>query len=69
MQLSSLPDGEDNNYKGVGFARAGGSGIPALHVRDPIQSAHWQELAPNGRFMFSKILGLRFGVTRSHGKR
>ncbi|WMV33363.1 hypothetical protein MTR67_026748 [Solanum verrucosum] len=38
-QLSSLPDGEANNYKGVGFAREGGGGIPALPVRDPLPSA------------------------------
>ncbi|XP_055834849.1 RNA-binding protein 2-like isoform X1 [Solanum dulcamara] len=49
-QLSSLPVGEANN-KGVGLARAGGGGIPALPVRDPLPSARGPELAPNGRAM------------------
>ncbi|KAK4717992.1 hypothetical protein R3W88_016330 [Solanum pinnatisectum] len=39
---------EANNYKGVGFAREGGGGIPALPVRDPLPSARGPELAPNG---------------------
>ncbi|KAK6786927.1 hypothetical protein RDI58_015452 [Solanum bulbocastanum] len=44
-------DGEANNYKGVGLAREGGGGIPALSVRDPLPSARGPELAPNGRVM------------------
>ncbi|KAG5599400.1 hypothetical protein H5410_030770, partial [Solanum commersonii] len=48
-ELSPLPNGEANNYMGVGFAREGGGGIPALHVRDPLPSACGPELAPNGR--------------------
>jgi len=51
QQLYSLPDEEANNYKRVGFTRAGGGGIPFLPVRDPLSSARGQELAPNGRFM------------------
>ncbi|XP_059280089.1 RNA-binding protein 2-like isoform X1 [Lycium ferocissimum] len=50
-QLSSLSVGDANNYKGVGLARAGGGGIPALPVRDPLPSARGPELAPNGRPM------------------
>ncbi|KAG5612236.1 hypothetical protein H5410_023517 [Solanum commersonii] len=51
-QLSSLLVGEaNNNYKGVGLVRAGGGGIPALPVRDPLPSARGPELAPNGRAM------------------
>ncbi|WMV33346.1 hypothetical protein MTR67_026731 [Solanum verrucosum] len=51
-QLSSLLDGEDNNYKGVRFSRAGGCGsIPALPIPDPLPSTCGQELAPNGRFL------------------
>ncbi|KAG5599401.1 hypothetical protein H5410_030771 [Solanum commersonii] len=44
-------DGEANNYKGVGFARAGGGGVLSLHVHYPIQSARGQELVPDGRFI------------------
>ncbi|KAK6786333.1 hypothetical protein RDI58_014858 [Solanum bulbocastanum] len=45
-------DGEANNYKGVGFSRAGGcGGIPSLPIRGPFPSAHGQEPAPNGRFL------------------
>ncbi|KAG5599396.1 hypothetical protein H5410_030766 [Solanum commersonii] len=47
-------------------SRAGGSGIPSLHVHDPLSSARGQELAPNGRFMFPC---LRFGGSGSRGKR
>ncbi|KAG5599755.1 hypothetical protein H5410_031125 [Solanum commersonii] len=50
-KLSSLLDEEANNYKGVGFSKAGDGGIPALPVRDPLSSARGQELAANGIFM------------------
>ncbi|KAG5599754.1 hypothetical protein H5410_031124, partial [Solanum commersonii] len=43
------PYGEATNYKGVGIAREGGGGIPALPICDPLPSAHGPELAPNGR--------------------
>ncbi|WMV34247.1 hypothetical protein MTR67_027632, partial [Solanum verrucosum] len=43
--------GEANNYKGVGLAREGCGGIPALHVRDPLPLARGPNLAPNGRVM------------------
>ncbi|KAG5599397.1 hypothetical protein H5410_030767 [Solanum commersonii] len=51
LQLSSPPDGEANNYKGVGFAREGGGGIPTLPGRDLLPSDRGPELAPNGRTM------------------
>uniref|UniRef100_M1DJW2 DUF7081 domain-containing protein n=1 Tax=Solanum tuberosum TaxID=4113 RepID=M1DJW2_SOLTU len=38
-KLSSLPNGEVNDYKRVGLARVGGVGIPSLPVRDPLPSA------------------------------
>ncbi|WMV33358.1 hypothetical protein MTR67_026743 [Solanum verrucosum] len=50
-QLSSLSDGEANNYKRVGFARKGGGGIPALPGRGPLPSDCGTELPPNGRTM------------------
>ncbi|KAK6786331.1 hypothetical protein RDI58_014856 [Solanum bulbocastanum] len=40
---------EANNYKGVGFAREGDGGIPAVPICDPLPSARGPELAPNGR--------------------
>ncbi|KAG5599750.1 hypothetical protein H5410_031120 [Solanum commersonii] len=45
VQLSSLPDGEDNNYKGVGFSRKGGGGIPSLPVRDTFPSTSWAKIS------------------------
>ncbi|KAH0773608.1 hypothetical protein KY290_010745 [Solanum tuberosum] len=44
-------DGEDNNYKGIGLAREGGGGTLALPICDPLPSARWTKLAPNGRAM------------------
>ncbi|XP_049344999.1 RNA-binding protein 2-like [Solanum verrucosum] len=35
-------------YRGPELARAGGGGIPFLHVRDPLPSARGPELAQNG---------------------
>uniref|UniRef100_M1DM13 Uncharacterized protein n=1 Tax=Solanum tuberosum TaxID=4113 RepID=M1DM13_SOLTU len=48
--LRFLPNKEANNYKRVGFARAGGGGsIPSLPIRDPLPIG--QEISPNGRVM------------------
>ncbi|WMV33234.1 hypothetical protein MTR67_026619 [Solanum verrucosum] len=50
-KLSSLPNGEANNYKRVGLDRVGGVGIPSLPIRDPLPSARGPKLALNGRAM------------------
>ena len=46
-----FPEQEGNNYKGAGFAREGGGGIPSLSVHDPLPSTRGPKLAPNGRDM------------------
>ncbi|KAK6786327.1 hypothetical protein RDI58_014852 [Solanum bulbocastanum] len=48
-------DREANNYKGVGFAREGGGGIPALPIRDPLPIARGPKLAPNGRVLIFRL--------------
>ncbi|WMV34248.1 hypothetical protein MTR67_027633 [Solanum verrucosum] len=69
-KLSSLPDEVANNYKGVGLAIAGGSGILVVPVRDPLSSARGPELAPNGRAMVfmsmpRETLPLPLGATKT----
>uniref|UniRef100_M1AUV7 Uncharacterized protein n=1 Tax=Solanum tuberosum TaxID=4113 RepID=M1AUV7_SOLTU len=59
-----------NNYKGVGLAIAGGSGILVVPVRDPLPSARGRELAPNGRAMVfmpmpHETLPLPLGATKT----
>ncbi|WMV33100.1 hypothetical protein MTR67_026485, partial [Solanum verrucosum] len=50
-KLSSLLDGEANNYKGVRLAKAGDGGILVVPIRYPLPSARGPELATNGRAM------------------
>ncbi|KAG5599759.1 hypothetical protein H5410_031129 [Solanum commersonii] len=51
LKLSSLPNGEANNYKRVGLDRVGGVGIPSFPIRDPLPSAPGPKLTLNRRAM------------------
>ncbi|KAH0711993.1 hypothetical protein KY285_007627 [Solanum tuberosum] len=51
--------------RGPELARAGGGGIPSLHVRDPLPSAHGPELAQNGRRRPRETLPLPHGASNT----
>ncbi|XP_015165479.1 RNA-binding protein 2-like [Solanum tuberosum] len=51
--------------RGPELARAGGGGIPSLHVRDPLPSARGPELAQNGRRRPRETLPLPPGASNT----